>query len=107
MPMINIKFDDQKITDEKITALSDALIKIVQDATKIPEVFVYADSPRIKIGVAPIEVFVEMSASKVADKNALFESIRAGLSEWKKINNFSDPVTITLTPVDWKFEVGV
>ena len=74
--MINIKFDDRKIQDKKIIELSNAVIKIVQDATNIPEVFVYADSPRIKIGVAPIEIFVEMSASKVPDKEELFEEIK-------------------------------
>ena len=71
--MINIKFDDREVKDDKITELSNSIIKIVQDATGIPEVFVYADSPRIKIGVAPIEVFIEMSANKVPDKDKLFE----------------------------------
>ena len=105
--MINIKFDDQKVKDDEVVSLGNAIIKIVQDATKIPEVFVYADSPRIKIGVAPIEIFVEMSASKVADKEALFQAIKEPLSKWRKENNFSHPITITLTPVDWKFDVDI
>ncbi len=107
MPMINLKFDDSKISDEKITELSNALIKVVQDATGIPEVFAYADSPRIKIGVAPIEVFVEMSATKVQDKEELFNKIKVGLSDWKEKVGFQYPITITLIPVDWKFEVGI
>src|SRR5690242_3713323 len=107
MPMINIKFDDREVKDDKITELSNAIIKIVQEATGIPEVFVYADSPRIKIGVAPIEVFVEMSASKVPDRDTLFEAIKTKLAEWKKENNFEHPITVTLTPMDWKFEVGI
>ena len=107
MPMINIKFDDREVKDEKITDLSNAIIKIVQEATEIPEVFVYADSPRIKIGVAPIEIFVEMSASKVPDRDELFEEIRSNLANWKKENSFEYPITITLTPMDWKFEVGI
>lgn len=105
--MINIKFDDSKVNDDKISEVSNALIKIVQDATEIPEVFVYADSPRIKINIAPIEIFIEMSASKVPNKEELFEKIRNELSKWKKENNFEYPITITLTPVDWKFEVGI
>ena len=105
--MINIKFDDREVKDDKITELSNSIIKIVQDATGIPEVFVYADSPRIKIGVAPIEVFIEMSANKVPDKDKLFEEIRSKLVEWKKTNNFKYPITITLTPMEWKFEVGI
>lgn len=107
MPMINVKFDDREITDERVTELSNALIKIVQDTTQIPEVFVYADSPRIKINVAPLEVFIEMSATKVQDREKLFNNIKTELTEWKKQHNFEYPVTVTLTPIDWKFEVGI
>lgn len=105
--MINIKFDDKVISDEKIAELSSALMQIVQEATGIPEVFAYADSPRIKINVAPVEVFIEMSISKVPDKNILFDTIKTKLLGWKKTSGFSCPITITLTPVDWKFEVGI
>lgn len=107
MPMINVKFDDAKISNEKIVELSRVLQKIVQEATDIPEVFVYADSPRIKIDVAPIEVFIEMSMSKVVDKEALFNLIKEKLVSWKTENTFEYPITITLTPIDWKFEVGL
>ena len=107
MPMINIKFDDQKVKDDEVVALSNAVIKIVQDATKIPEVFVYADSPRIKIGVAPIEIFVEMSASKVGNREELFQAIKGPLSKWKNECNFAHPITITLTPVEWRFDVNI
>jgi len=107
MPMINIKYDDSKIEDNKIVILSNAIKKIVHDATQIKEIYVYADSPRIKIDVAPIEIFIEMSASKIIDKEKLFQEIKNRLSDWKKINNFDHPITITLTPMDWRFEVGI
>ena len=105
--MITIKYDDQKVMDDKIVELSHAVQKIVIEATKIPEVFVYADSPKIKIDVAPIEIFVEMSAHKVSNKQELFTEIKEKLSSWKKENNFNYPITITLTPVDWVFEVDI
>ena len=107
MLMLNIKFDDQEVKDDKIVELSRAIIKIVQEATEIPEVFVYADSPRIKIGVAPIEIFIEMSDSKIADKNILFEKVRSKLVDWKKSTGFQHLITITLIPMNWKFEVGI
>jgi hypothetical protein len=107
MPMINIKYDDAKITDDKIILLSHALKNIVSDSTSIKEVFVYADSPKIKINVAPIEVFIEMSAHKIENRETLFQDIKNNVIDWKKVNNFEYPITITLTPVDWKFEVGI
>ncbi|KKQ87321.1 MAG: hypothetical protein UT09_C0017G0008 [Parcubacteria group bacterium GW2011_GWF2_38_8] len=105
--MINVKYDDSKVKEEEIILLSNALKNIVSNATSIKEVFVYADSPRIKINVAPIEVFVEISTSKVQNKEKLFQEIRNQLLDWKKKNSFAYPVTITLTPVNWKFEVGI
>lgn len=105
--MINIKFDDGKVRNEKITELSNDLIKIIQEATNIPEVFVYADSPRIKISVAPIEVFIEMSESKVSDRDELFENIKNKVSNWKKENNFEYPINITLIPINWRFETDI
>ena len=105
--MINIKYDCDKVNDDEIITLSKAVQKIVSDATKIKEVFVYADSPKIRIDVAPIEVFVEMSASKVGDREQLFQEIKNQLSDWKKANNFNNPITITLTPMDWRFEVDI
>lgn len=107
MPMINVKYDNSKVKDEEIVVLSNSLIEIVSNATSIKEVFAYADNPHIKIGVAPIEVFVEMSASKVQDKEKLFQEIRNQLAEWKKSSGFEHPITITLIPIDWKFEVGI
>ena len=107
MPMINIKYDDAKIKDDEVIVLSKAVQKIVSNATGIKEVFVYADSPKIKIDVAPIEIFVEMSASKVEDRESLFQEIKTKLSNWKKENNFNTPITITLTPVNWSFDVDI
>lgn len=107
MPMINIKYDDTKITDQETVLLSNVIKEIVVNTTNIPEVFVYADSPKIKINVAPIEVFIEMSAHKISDKEKLFQEIKSRLSDWKKSSNFKHPITITLTPMDWIFEVGI
>jgi hypothetical protein len=107
MPMITVKYDDGAVSDEKVVALAKALQTIVIEATGIPEVFVYADSPKIKLDVAPLEVFIEMSAHKVTDREALFTAIKNKLVSWKAETGFAIPITITLTPVDWKFEVGL
>lgn len=105
--MITVKYDDTKVTDDEVVTLSHALKEIVAEATKIPEVFVYADSPKIKINVASLEVFIEMSANKVEDKESLFKDIIDRFARWKADSGFIHPATITLIPVDWKFEVGL
>lgn len=105
--MITIKYDDTNLQDAEVVTLAEAMKEIVIDATGIPEVFVYADSPRIKINVAPIEIFIEMSASKISDREILFQEIKNRTLEWKNKKDFSYPVSITLIPMDWKFETGI
>ncbi len=105
--MINIKYDDKKVSDEKVTELSNSIIKIVSESTGIADVFVYADSPKIKIGVAPIEIFIQAGVSVINDKEKLLSEIKDKLSDWKKENNFETPINLTVMPMDWKFEVNI
>lgn len=105
--MITVKFDDKKVADEKIIELSTALQKIVSEATNIKDVFVYADSPKIAVAIAPIEVFIEMSASKIEDTEALFAIMKEKLRDWKETTEFEYPLNLTLIPMNWKFEVNI
>jgi hypothetical protein len=107
MPMITIKFDSKKVDDSKIIELSDALQKIVSETTGIKDVFVYADSPRIVVAIAPIEVFIEMSASKIEDVEALFMILKDKIKDWKDLTTFEYPINMTLIPMNWKFEVNI
>ena len=49
MPLIDIKYDDDKVKSDEILALSEAVQKIVSKATGIEDVFVYANSSQIKV----------------------------------------------------------
>ena len=105
--MIKIKYDDARVSDDKIVELSKAVQRIVIETTGIKDVFVYADSPKIKIDVAPIEIFVEMSAVKITNRDELFESLKGLISQWKKSIGFEVPINFTLIPMDWKFDVNI
>lgn len=105
--MIDIKYDDAKVKDEEIIILSRAIQEIVSGVTHIEDVFVYADSPRIKIKIAPIEVFIQMSAYKIADVDKLIQEIKLRLSEWKSKSGFPHLINLTLIPMNWKIEIGI
>jgi hypothetical protein len=107
MPMITIKFDSKKVTDDEVVALSSAIQKIVSNTTGIQDVFVYADSPKISTAISPIEIFVEMSASKIENLEELFASVKEKLKEWKNENDFQIPINLTIIPMNWKFEVNI
>lgn len=107
MPMINIEFDDKKVSDEEILDLSNAVQKIVHEATEIDQVFVYANTSRIKVKIAPIEIWIRMSANKIRNEDELFADIKEKLVSWKKANKFKHPVNLTLIPMKWKFETGI
>lgn len=107
MPVITIEFDDAKVSDQEALKLSNAIQKIVSETTQIEDVFVYANSSRIKVRVAPIEIWVKISAQKVKNKDELLAELKNRLSEWKKEKNFKHPINLTLVLMDWKFEIGI
>lgn len=107
MPIIRIEFDDNKIDNNAIEQLSKAVQTIVSQITGIADVFVYGNSSQIKINIAPIEIFVEMSAHKIDNIDTLFESIKSQLSERKQSNSFSLPINLTIIPMHWKFDTGI
>ena len=107
MPMITIEYDNAIVSDQDIETLSHAVQKIVADATSIEDVFVYANSAHIKIKIAPIEIFVQMSASKVSNIDELFSDIKTKLISRKEKSNFQHKINLTLIPMHWKFETGI
>ena len=83
MPLIRIEYDNKIVESEAVAALADATQKIVSEVTNIDDVFVYANSSEIKVKVAPIEVFVEMSAHKIKDVDTLTKELTTRISDWK------------------------
>ena len=88
-------------------ALSRAVRDIVSEVTGITDVFVYANSAKIKVQIAPVEIFVEMSNHKITDEDTLMSGIKEKLSAWKKEKNFLTPINLTLIPMHWKVEVDI
>lgn len=107
MPIVNIKYNNKEVPDSDIQILAIAIKDIVTETTGIPEVLVYADSPKIQVGTAPIEIFIEISASKVENIDNLMDVTISRIKEWKNESGFNYPVTLTITPMNWKFEVGI
>ncbi len=107
MPIINIEYDSKKLNKKEVLNLSEAIQKIVSEATNIESVFVYANSAKIKVKIAPIEIFIQMSDHKIKDIDLLFEEIKSKLSKWKKETNFSHLINLTIIPMKWKFETGI
>jgi len=103
--MINIEFDDKKVSGIEITELSNAIQKIVSGTTKIKDVFVYANTSKIK--TAPIEIWIRMSAHKIKDEDKLIAELKDKLSAWKKEGKFKHPINLTLIPMHWKIEMGI
>jgi hypothetical protein len=107
MPLIRIEFDNATVADEDARAVSVAVRDIVSRETSIEDAFVYANSSHIKIQVAPIEIFVEMSAHKIKDIDALVLRIKESLCGWKKTIGFPHRINFTLIPMTWKVETGI
>lgn len=107
MPLIKVLYDDTKLSETEIRNVSEAIRKIVQDATEIEDVFVYADCAKVNVAIAPIEIFVEMSAHKIKNEDNLVQEIKEKLGNWKRESNFIQPINLTLIPMHWKIEIGI
>ncbi len=107
MPLVNVEYDDSKVSDEDIKVMSEAVCGVVVKATGIEDVFVYANSARVKFNIAPIEVFVQITDKAITDETVLMNEIKVGIKKWKEQNNFIHPINLTLIPMNWKFEIGI
>lgn len=107
MPIIRIDFDDGMVSGDSVLAASQALRKIVSEETGIDDVPVYANAAHVKVHIAPVEVFVEMSASKIDDIETLFKKIKDRICSWRDQSGFQYRINLTLIPMNWKFETGI
>ena len=107
MPVITIEFDGDKVSDEDANQLSAASQKIVSEVTKIEDVSVYGNSARIRIRIAPIEIFVRVSTHKIPTVNGMLADMKTRFAAWKKEVQFKHPINLTLIPMSWKFEIGI
>lgn len=107
MPLIRIEFDADRVSSAEARVLSEQTRDAVIAATGIEDVFVYANSSEVRIKVAPVEIFVQISAQKVGDMDQLFSQIKERLSRWRTQVQFPHPLNLTVIPMQWRFEVGI
>jgi hypothetical protein len=105
MPLIRIEYDE--VPESEVKLLAESVRHIVSSVTGIEDVFVYANTSQIKIKVAPVEIFIEMSAHKIKNADELIASIKSELTAWKKSSSFKYPINLTLIPMSWKIEIGI
>ncbi len=107
MPVVNIEFDDKKVSKKDIFLLSNAIHKIVLDTTKTEDVIVYANTSQIRLNIHPIEIFVFMREHKIDNIDNLVRDIKLRLIDWKKQSSFKHLINLTLAPMQWKIELGI
>ena len=107
MPVIRIEYDPAVVTDFRARALCKAAQSAVIEATGIPETFVYGNASEIRIDIAPVEIWVEVSAHKVPDPAKTAQDIRVKLEAWKKAENFGANINLTLIPMQWQLELDI
>lgn len=107
MPVIRLEYDNAVVTEPQANAICEAVQKVVAAAPGIKEVFVYGNSSHIKVNVAPIEIWIELSAHIVTDADALAAYCRESLGKWKAETNFPHAINLTLIPMNWKLVLDI
>ena len=67
----------------------------------------YANTAKIKVQIAPIEIFIRLSSPKVESVDVLIQAIKTKLKEWKIVSSFNHPINLTVIPMNWKIEIGI
>lgn len=107
MPVINIEYDNSKVSESEAQLLAEGAHKVVSTVTQIEDVPVYANSSQIKVAVSPIEIFIRLSDHKIEDADDLMSDLKHAFSEWKTEQNFQHPLNISLIPMGWKIEFDI
>lgn len=107
MPVIRVEYDSTLVSEIKARGLCKAAQTAVIEATGIESTFVYGNASQITIDIAPVEIWVEVSAHKVPDPAKAAKDIRTKLADWKQAEGFAQPINFTLIPMDWILELDI
>ena len=105
--MINIEFNDAKVSAKEAQLLSEGIQEIVSSVTGIKDVFVYTNTAQIKVQIAQVEIFVRMTSAKIKDLDELTDKIKSQLTTWKGNEGFKHPINLTVIPMDWRVEISI
>jgi len=107
MPVVRVEYNDAVVNESDANIVCKAAQAVVSEVTGIADVFVYGNSSHIKVKVAPIEIWVEMSDFKISDEDGLIKELKNKFHAWKIESKFSHPINLTLIPMHWKVEIGI
>lgn len=104
MPVIRLEYDDEIVSARRAREFANIFRATVVETTGRPEseVCLYGNASNIKLNVAAIQVWLEMSDYKVADADELTDNIRQQIAAWKVKARFEHQIKVTLTPMRWK-----
>ncbi len=107
MPVVNIEFDNSKVSKKEIDALANAAYDVIHAVTKIDDIPVYANTAKVRVKAAPIEIWMQISDFKVKNEEEMFSDLKKGFHNWKVKAKFKHKINFTLIPIHWKVEVDV
>lgn len=107
MPVITIEFDKSIVSETDMQKLVKASHEIVSGVTAIEDVPVYAHSAEYTAEIAPIEIFIRLSAHKVEDAGELTARLKEAYADWKKAQDFPHSINMTFIPMQWNIEIGI
>ena len=107
MPIIRFDYDNDKLSEKEIKDLWTAIQEIVSEVTDIKDVFVYANASTVSINIAPIEIFIEMSAWVFEKNDDIMWEIKKKIVKWKFTSGFETPINLTIIPMNWKMEIWI
>lgn len=111
MPVVKVDYEKNKISDSAIRNLVDALQEITAYATgyEAKENSVFASANEITANAGPVEIYIQATFADATpeDLEAMLDRAAVKITAFKKENNISVPINVSVVKMNWKFKLGI
>ncbi len=111
MPIVRIDYEKNKISQEEIRKVAEAIQGFAAEATgyDLPEISVFASENQITVNAAPVEIYVYATFPGVSeqDMEAMLAKLKDLVVPFKEQNGITVPFNLSVAKMDWKFQLEV
>jgi len=111
MPIVRIEYEQQRISDETVRVVANAIQGFAAEATGYgpADISVFATANQITVNAAPIEIYVYASFPAVAeeDMEKMLEILSERVRALKIEHSIDIPFNLSVVKMAWKFQLEV
>lgn len=111
MPVVKVEYEKDKVGEDDIQKLVNALQKITKEATGYDEEenSIFASANQVTANASPVEIYISATFedSSSEDLENMVNKAAEEVIKFKKENNIDVPMNVSIVKMNWKFKIGV